>query len=292
MNRVSTRQVKSILTEQKGGFLVSRPYPFTHSLSPYTGCGFGKTTCGQYCYAQFLPNWTHHSGDADWGEAVSVKDNAAAVLDETLKRMGASKRCTLRILLAPTTDPYQPIDATYQITRQCLEVFARYPDLDLLLMQTRSPLTLRDFDLLQQIPYAWLSVTVETDDQGVITRLGGGPTIKKRLELVHLAAEQGIPAQIAVSPCLPYTPDFAEALLSSGARRFIVDSFVAGDGSRGRRTANSPLAQRAWFDWRDETPALALYETLKARGAEVAWSTVGFCSIPPRYQQPALALEG
>jgi DNA repair photolyase len=291
VNHVSTRQIKSILTEQKSGFLVSKPYPFTHSLSPYTGCGFGKTTCGQYCYAQFLPNWTHHRGNAEWGEAVSVKDNAAAVLDDTLKRMGAAKRSTLRIILAPATDPYQPIEAKYKITRQCLEVFARYPDLDLLLMQTRSPLALRDFDLLKQIPYAWLSVTIETDDQSIITRLGGGPTIKKRLEMIRLAAEQGIPTQVAVSPCLPHTLDFGSTLLSSGARRIVVDSFVAGDGSRGRRTANSPLAQCAWFDWRDETPAVALYETLKANGADVTWSTVGFCSIPPRVQQSVLVLE-
>jgi DNA repair photolyase len=290
MIHITERQIKSILTEQKTGFLTSQPYPFTHSLSPYTGCGFGKTTCGQYCYAQFLPNWTNFSGDAAWGEAISVKANAAAVLDDTLSRMSADKRSTLRILLAPTTDPYQPIEAKYQVTRQCLEVFARYPDLDLLLMQTRSPLAERDFGLLKQIPYAWLSVTVETDDQSVISKLGGGPTLKKRLELISRAIDQGLNAQIAVSPCLPYTPGFASALIASGAKRFIVDSFVAGDGSRGKRTANSPFAQEVWFDWRDETPVLTLYEDLKARGAAVAWSTVGFCSIPPRVRQAALGI--
>ncbi len=290
MAHITDRQVKSILTEQKRGFLVSKPYPFTHSLSPYTGCGFGKTTCGQYCYAQFLPNWTNFSSGAEWGEAISVKANAAAVLADTLSAMSLAKRGALRIILAPTTDPYQPVEAKYTITRQCLEVFARYSDLDLLLVQTRSPLAERDFDLLRQVPYAWLSVTIETDDQSVISALGGGPTIKKRLELVARAAAQGIIAQIAVSPCLPYTPDFASTLMASGARRFIVDSFVAGDGSNGRRTANSPLARNARFDWRDERPALALYDDLKARGVDVAWSTVGFCSIPPRVQQAVLGI--
>jgi DNA repair photolyase len=288
MIQVTERQVKSILTEQKRGVLASKAYPFTHSMSPYTGCGFGKTGCGQYCYAQFLPNWTNFNGDAAWGEAISVKANAAAVLDNTLRHMGAVKRGALRIFFASTTDPYQPIEAKYKIMRQCLEVFAQYPDLDLLTIQTRSPLAERDFDLMQQIPYAWLSVTVESDDQTVISRLGGGPTIKKRLELVAQATEQGLNAQIAVSPCLPYTPDFASILVASGAKRIIVDSFVAGDGSRGRRTANSPLANVAWFDWRDETPALALYDELKALGADVTWSSVGFCSIPPRVQQTAL----
>jgi DNA repair photolyase len=290
MIQITERRVKSILTEQKRGVLASKAYPFTHSLSPYTGCGFGKTSCGQYCYAQFLPNWTNFSGDVEWGEAISVKANAAAVLDETLRSMAPTRRSTLRIFFASTTDPYQPIEARYKITRQCLEVFARYPDLDLLTIQTRSPLAERDFDLMRQIPYAWLSVTVETDDQSVISRLGGGPTIKKRLELVSRGAAQGINTQIAVSPCLPYTKDFASTLVSSGAKRIIVDSFVAGDGSAGRRTANSLFAQTAWFDWRDETPALALHDDLKALGVDVTWSSVGFCSIPPRIEQVMLGI--
>ena len=50
---VTTKAAKAILTKQNSGFLASAPYPFTHTLSAYTGCGFGQTTCGLYCYAQF-----------------------------------------------------------------------------------------------------------------------------------------------------------------------------------------------------------------------------------------------
>jgi DNA repair photolyase len=173
MTEIMTRDIKSILTEQKGGFLASPPYPFTHSLSPYTGCAFGKTACGSYCYAQFMPNWVNFKGNAEWGDAVSVKMNAAQVLEEALKK--SQNRAAMRIFMASTTDPYQPLEKKYEITRQCLEVFAKYPDLDLLVIQTRSPLAARDFDLMKQIPYAWLSVTIETDDQAAINRLGGGP---------------------------------------------------------------------------------------------------------------------
>lgn len=81
---VTVATAKSILTPQAGGLLASPPYPFTHSLSPYTGCAFGATTCGLCCYAQFLPNWVHSSEGAAWGGAVRVKENAPALLDAAL----------------------------------------------------------------------------------------------------------------------------------------------------------------------------------------------------------------
>jgi DNA repair photolyase len=166
---------KSILTPQKAGFLASRPHPFTHTLSPYTGCAYGATACGGYCYAQHEPNWLFGRDGADWGQLVKAKVNAAALLDEALRRMGAPRRRVLRIFMSSTTDPYQPgPETTYQLTRQCLGVFARYPDLDLLVIQTRSPLAKEDIGLMGRIPYAWLSVTLETDDWGMLRALGGG----------------------------------------------------------------------------------------------------------------------
>src|SRR4051794_7493532 len=73
---IRTTAARSILTEQRSGFLASPPYPFTHTLAPYTGCAFGATTCGMYCYAQYLPNWTYAGGGPRWGSAVVAKENA------------------------------------------------------------------------------------------------------------------------------------------------------------------------------------------------------------------------
>lgn len=282
--QLDLREVRDILTPQKKGFLVSLPYPFTHTLSPYTGCGFGITACGTFCYARFLPNWTHFNGGANWGELVSVKTNAASVLNRTLKSMQPAERARLRIFMASTTDPYQPIEVKHEITRQCLDVFARYPDLDLLVIQTRSPLAARDFERIRSIPYAWLSVTVETDDPKVTQPLGSGPSFQQRLDLVRQAE---IPVQVVVSPCLPYTPEFASRLVSCGARHIVVDDFVAGDGSGGKRTASSPFASMVDYKWRDSQPAYALLETLRGMGVAVGWSAAGFCGIQPR--TPALA---
>lgn len=287
---VIERPAQSILTEQTGGFLTSAPYPFTHTLSPYTGCGFGKTSCGTYCYAQFMPNWTNLPNRPAWGEAARVKSNAAEILAATLGKQSSAKRASLRIFMSSITDPYQPIEAKYRVTQACLEVFAQFPDLDLLVIQTRSPLVERDFDLLATIPYAYLSMTIETDDQALLTRLGGGPALSKRFEVLTAAKAAGLRTQVTVSPCLPYSLDFAEKLLSLGADRLVVDDFLDGDGSGGNRTAQSPFAEVAGYNWRDSGSAHSLYEALSASHPVVAWSSSGFCGIPPRITERATLL--
>ena len=283
------KEAKGILTPQRNGFLATGPYPFTHALSAYVGCGFGQTTCGMYCYAQFLPNWSFSGFTAVWGEAVQVKTNAAELLHSTLTKMKPALRQKLRIFMSSTTDPYQPIENKYQMTRQCLEVFSLYPDLDLLIIQTRSPLAERDISLLRQIPYAWLSVTIETDNQAYLKGHKGGPPLEKRWKLIQAARNAGVHTQITVSPCLPYTniEVFGKGLLNSGAERIVVDTVVDGDGSSGMRTARSPFA-KAEQTWRETTHAHKLYDYLcehgKAREIEVGWSNAGFCGIIPRLQ--------
>jgi len=77
------KEAKSILTPQRAGFLATGPYPFTHG-SRVMWLGFGQTTCGLYCYAQFLPSWSFNDLQRIGGKAVQVKTNAAQLLNETL----------------------------------------------------------------------------------------------------------------------------------------------------------------------------------------------------------------
>lgn len=283
---ISERHAKSILTQQGYGFLASGPYPFTHSLSPYTGCGFGQNYCGQYCYAASTPQWLAHSqaGDA-WGEAVDVKVNAGDLLAKELNKAG-KKRRAWRIFMSSVTDPYQPVEKKYQITRQLLQAFAQYDDLDLLVVQTRGLLASRDFDCLIKIPYAYLSVTIEGDSPDYFN----GPTLNwlhGRLDLVQEAVRLGIPTQIVISPCLPYTDQFARKLVNTGVRRIVVDNFVEGDGSGGKRTATSPFGQTATWDWQSTQPAKQLFEQLRQLHPTLTpgWSVAGFCGIPNRSQR-------
>jgi len=294
--QVSLKEAKKILTPQRRGFLAAGPYPYTHSLSAYVGCGFGQTTCGLYCYAQFLPNWTFGTGGAAWGKAVQVKTNAADLLAHELAKMPAQERQKLRIFMSSTTDPYQPTEHSYRATRRCIEIFSAYPELDLLVIQTRSPLARRDLPLLTQIPYAYLSVTIETDDQSYLKKMQGGPLLEQRWELVRMASELGITTQITVSPCLAYTDVaiFGQRLLTSGAQRIVVDTVVDGDGSHGSRTARSPFA-RVEPAWDTTIPAHLLYNYLTehapAQHIELGWSVAGFCGIAPRAQRTIIKDE-
>ena len=278
--RIRTIQAKSILTPQKRGFLTAGEQPYTHSLSWATGCQFGKLYCGAYCYAPMLPNWhfARREGEA-WGDVLIIKANAAELLDEQLAR--ARNRRGMRVFMSPVTDPYQPIERKLRLTRRCLEVFARYDDLDLLLIQTRGPAVLDDLELIAALPYAWLGMTIETDRHD----LPYGPArshVERRLEVVRLAVARGVNVQIAVSPCLPYSDLFAERLLETGAQRIVIDTFAVGDGSRGRRTAQSPFAAVADYDWRDDSIAESLYHQLNIHHDGVAWSGAGFAGIPGR----------
>ena len=261
--------------------------PYTHSLSWAAGCGFARLYCGRYCYAQKLPNWhfARREGEA-WGDALIIKENAPALLEAQLAR--ARERRDMRIFMSPVTDPYQPIERKLRLTRRCLEVFARYDDLDLLLIQTRGPAVVEDLDLIAAIPYAWLGMTIETDRHD----LPYGPPqsfIERRFDAVARAVRRGVKTQIAVSPCLPYSPGFAERLLATGAQRIVIDTFAIGDGSRGKRTASSPFAALADYDWRDDDIALSLYHQLNAWHDGVAWSGEGFAGIPGRVQENVLS---
>ncbi len=273
-------QAKSILSPQRRGFLTAGERPYTHSLSWATGCQLGALYCGAYCYAQMLPNWHfgRQEGEA-WGEALIIKENAPELLERQLSR--ARKRHDMRIFMSPVTDPYQPIERKLRLTRRCLAVFARYDDLDLLLIQTRAPAVLDDLEWIGAIPYAWLGMTIETDRHN----LPYGPTksqVERRLAAVKRAVEFGLSVQIAVSPCLPYSESFAERLLETGAQRIVIDTFAVGDGSRGARTGKSPFAALADYDWRDDEIAVSLYQQLSEFHAAVEWSGAGFAGIAGR----------
>ncbi len=279
---IRATQAKSILTPQKRGFLTAGARPFTHSLSWAAGCGFGALYCGAFCYAQFLPNWLYNRQPTEaWGAALVIKQNAPDLLAAQLAR--ARDRPAMRIFMSPVTDPYQPIERKLRLTRRCLDIFARYDDLDLLLIQTRGPAVVDDLERIAALPYAWLGITIETDRHD----LPYGPRqshIERRLDVVAAAVARGVPVQIAVSPCLPYSDHFAERLLATGAQRIVIDTFTIGDGSRGRRTGHSPFAAQADYDWRDDDIAISLYHQLGSHHDNVAWSGAGFAGIPGRQQ--------
>jgi DNA repair photolyase len=262
---------RTVLTPARG-FLNA----YTHSLNPYMGCAFGEGGCGVYCYVAESPIGLY--AGRPWGQWVKAKVNAAEALRRDLER---SRGSSPRIFMSSATDPYQPAEARLRITRSVLEVFLELP-VALLVVQTRSPLVERDFDLLARMPFAWLSMTLETDDDAVRRALTPTcPSIGRRLKTMRSARERGIHVQAAVSPTLPHDHDRFAGLLEANAHRVVVDTFF-GDGSDGKRTSRRPLPQRfaelGFAGWRDTSSAERLHQTLLERmGRErVGWSLDGF----------------
>lgn len=270
--------VKQALTAQKRGFLAAG---FTHTLNPYKGCGFGRSGCA-FCYVRESP--VGKFGPDSWGTWVMPKDNIATVLQCELRKTQAS---SYRVFMSSATDPYQPLEARWQLSRRCLEVFQASP-IAWLVVQTRSLLVQRDFDLLAQLPFATLNISVETDlvpIQQYFSRSSGHPG--RRLHLVRQALGQGIATQVTVAPLLPYSAAFADLLAQAVGEhgRIIIDTFLDGDGSGGQRSRRlgmrELLTQAGYPDWfeqcREHAHTLIQYLVSRLGRERVLWSAAGFC---------------
>jgi DNA repair photolyase len=152
---VYNRKAQSILTKATG-YIGS--YDFT--LNPYRGCQYGCS----YCYAAaFSPNPRMRR---DWGKWVLVKENAAQQLEKELgKWFDKNPDTPPSIYMSSVTDPYQPIEAQDKLTRRLLEVMVAYQPT--LVIQTRSPMVVRDLDLLQQLERLRVNISIPTGSEKV-----------------------------------------------------------------------------------------------------------------------------
>ena len=184
-------QAKAILS-------VSKVYDYV--INPYTGCQHGCT----YCYARFMKRFTGHK--EPWGEFVDVKINASDLLQVEIKR---KKRG--RVWVSGVCDPYQPLEAQYKLSRRCLEILEQHnwP----VTVQTRSPLILRDIDILKGARDFEVGFTVTTIDDGIRKLFeSNAPPIKDRLNALDALHQAGIRTYAMIAPMLPGAESLAEAL--------------------------------------------------------------------------------
>lgn len=184
---------KSIISENN-----SPDIPFRFSLNPYRGCSHGCS----YCYARPTHEYLGLSAGLDFETQIFVKHDAAKLFREFLSR---PKWKPEPIVLSGVTDPYQPAEREFQITRQCLQVAleARQP-MDII---TKNALILRDLDLLREmaglrIVRAFVSVTT-LDAKLARTMEPRTSTPKARLTGIRTLADAGIPVQVMVAPIIP-----------------------------------------------------------------------------------------
>jgi len=270
---------------ETGGFL----HAYTHTLNPAVGCVFGASGCGLYCYAQWETpaRLIATTLGVRWGEFLFVKRRLAAALEKDLER--AVRRDVthphhvrhLRVFMSSCTEPCT--GPALPVTRECLAIFARHP-IGKLVLQTRSPKVL---ELLPQLDAlgarVLVSFTVESDTDAIWEDVQ--PPLLPRLRERRLAVEQlhahGVSVSVAVSPCARLgDPDAFADWIATHADYAVVDTFVAGDGRGGARTAKTGIpamfAARGWI-WSDETAAGELYQKIRARiGDRAGWSKQGF----------------
>lgn len=201
------------------------------SLNPYIGCEFG---CA-YCYARDTHRWTAERHQLtppganpldQFERQIFVKENAAAVLQRTLDPGKLGNRM---LLIGTATDPYQPAERRFAITRSVLEALLGFRGLTVGIT-TKSPLVARDVDLLAALGERHrvsVSISIISQDPGIIRRFEPRtPLPHARLRGVRLLAEAGIDVGLLIAPILPGITDGWGALgglmaagKEAGARR-------------------------------------------------------------------------
>jgi len=192
-----------------------RQMPFTWTINPYRGCEFG---C-RYCYARYTHEFMEMRDGMEFEQKIYVKQHAADLLRHELRRVKPDES----IALGTATDPYQPAERRYEVTRGILEEFARHRGFELGIV-TKSNLIVRDLDLLKEVAHAnrlSVHITVTTLDVNLARILEPrAPRPDLRLDAVRTLAEHGLRVGISCSPVVPGitdSPGDLEALIRAAA---------------------------------------------------------------------------
>lgn len=156
-----------------------------YTANLYKGCTHGCV----YCYA---PSLTHD--ERRWGSYVDAKVNAPEVLERELRVFRKD-----RVFLSSASDPYQPVEAKYRITRRCLEALLRHGFPASIL--TRSPLVLRDLDLLKR--FEWVEVGMSITTVPVRRFEPGVPPLRRRVDTLRRLHDAGLRTWVSLAPVIP-----------------------------------------------------------------------------------------
>jgi DNA repair photolyase len=184
---------------------------YDYCLNPYIGCGHGCT----YCYATFMKRFTGHR--EPWGSFVDIKVNIVEALQRQVKRIRRGS-----VIVGSVTDPYQPVEEKWGLTRRCLEILA-HTELDVHIL-TRSPLITRDRGVLKQMPSveAGLSITTDNDE---IRRIfePHAPSIMSRVAALKALHKAGIRTYVFIGPLLPLDPKRFAAMIAGHTDDVLID---------------------------------------------------------------------
>jgi DNA repair photolyase len=189
-----------IVKEIQARAILSKSKVYDYVINPYTGCQHGCS----YCYARFMKRFSGHR--EPWGQFVDVKVNAADLL-----RAEINKKKPASVWISGVCDPYQPLEAKYRLTRECLEILAHnnWP----VIVQTRSPLVLRDIDILKEGRDFEVGLSITTADDSIRKLFEpGAPSIKDRVSALDELHRARIRTYVMIAPMLPGAGGLAEIL--------------------------------------------------------------------------------
>src|SRR5438270_9587602 len=187
----------------------SQRMPFSWQINPYRGCEFA---C-KYCYARYTHEFMEMRDGLDFERKIYVKKHSAWLLRQQLKQVRAGQS----IAIGTATDPYQPAERKFGITRALMEEFARHEGLSLGLV-TKSDLIVRDLDLLRAIAAKnrlSIHVTITTTDTNLVRILKPrAPRPDLRFSAVKKLVADVISTSVHCAPVLPGITDSPKALES------------------------------------------------------------------------------
>ncbi|MCC6867684.1 MAG: PA0069 family radical SAM protein [Burkholderiales bacterium] len=213
----SPRQLRTTVAIQRARTIISRndspDIPFTQSINPYQGCEHGCI----YCYARPSHAYLDLSPGLDFETHLFAKPDAAALLRAELARPGYV--CD-PINLGSNTDPYQPIERDWKITRAILELLAAHQHPFTIV--TKSALVERDLDLIAPMAakhMARVFVSLPTLDRELARKLEPRAVApQRRLETLRTLSSAGVPTGVFVAPIIPQLNDRElEAIVAAAA---------------------------------------------------------------------------
>ena len=181
--------------------------PFTWTINPYRGCEFA---C-KYCYARYTHEFMELRDGVDFERKIYAKQNAGWLLRRDLRKVKRGEE----IAIGTATDPYQPAERRYEVTRAIMEELAQHSGLSLGIV-TKSTLVLRDIALLQQIAernQIFVNLTITTLDPQLARLLEPrAPRPDLRLDVIRRLNQAGVPAGAICAPVVPGITDSPEQL--------------------------------------------------------------------------------
>jgi DNA repair photolyase len=202
-------EVEYVQVECKSALNPVKNMGFAWSLNPYTGC---EHRCA-FCYVRAFELRADRPSDDRYGRAIRVKVNVAAVLRGELARRSWKKET---VVIGAATDPYQPAEGRFRLTRQCLEALRDFSNSTAMI--TRGPMIVRDIDVLTELARrADLHVTfsIPTLDDDVWRKTEPGTAHpRQRLRALEKLVAAGVDAGVGMAPILPGLSDRPEQLAS------------------------------------------------------------------------------